>query len=107
MTMSRIIASFATLAALTGMAALPGTPGAVAPQPAAGARLYVQVGCAECHGYAGQGGSAGPRLAGKPLPIEAFRQQLRHPADEMPPYSERVLSAAQIDTLQGYVATLR
>ena len=34
-----------------------------------GKRLFVRNGCYQCHGYAGQGGSAGARLAPKPLPL--------------------------------------
>lgn len=105
--MNRAIALSGLLVAMMGMAALPGAPLAAPPRAAAGAQLYAQFGCAECHGYAGQGGSAGPRLAGKPFSSDGFRQQLRHPADEMPPYSERVLSAEQIDLLQAYVGTLK
>ena len=72
-----------------------------------GAALYAEVGCAECHGFVGQGGRAGPRLAGKAFTREGFAKQLRHPVDEMPPYSEQVLDAARLARLYDYVSTLR
>jgi mono/diheme cytochrome c family protein len=85
-----------------------------APKPARGAaggsegaRLYVATGCYQCHGYVGQGGMAGPRIAGKNYAFEAFRRQLRHPTDEMPPYTERVMSDAEVAAVQAYVATMK
>ena len=35
---------------------------------ATGKHLYAADGCYQCHGYVGQGGSAGPHIAPKPLP---------------------------------------
>jgi mono/diheme cytochrome c family protein len=94
------------LAAAGGVVAAPKPPrGAAATSE--GARLYVATGCYQCHGYAGQGGMAGPRVAGKNYQLEAFRRQLRHPSDEMPPYTERVMSDADIAALQAYVATMK
>jgi ubiquinol-cytochrome c reductase cytochrome c subunit len=56
-----------------------------------GRALFTKVGCYECHGYAGQGGAAGPRIAAR-LPYGAFAAYVRHPAREMPPYTTKVLS---------------
>ncbi len=81
------------------------------PAPAAdasrGKLLYGSIGCSQCHGYVGQGGSAGLRLAGKDLPIDYFSHQLRHPVDEMPPYTQRVLSDADVANILNYVKTLK
>jgi len=100
------------IAALTGLAAAGSVVAAPkSPRHAAGtsegARLYVATGCYQCHGYAGQGGMAGPRIAGKNYALEAFRRQLRHPSDEMPPYTERVMSDADVAAIQAYVATMK
>jgi mono/diheme cytochrome c family protein len=96
---------------LTGLAAAGSVVAAPKPRgtgaASEGARLYVATGCYQCHGYAGQGGMAGPRVAGKNYQFEAFRRQLRHPSDEMPPYTERVMSDAEIAALQAYVATMK
>ena len=96
----------------TGLAAAGSVVAAPKPSPGAanrseGARLYVATGCYQCHGYAGQGGMAGPRVAGKNYTVEAFRRQLRHPSDEMPPYTDRVMSDAEIAAIQAYVATMK
>ena len=37
-----------------------------------GKKIFSSDGCYECHGYAGQGGSAGARLAPRPVPFAAF-----------------------------------
>jgi mono/diheme cytochrome c family protein len=72
-----------------------------------GAQLYVSTGCAQCHGLVGQGGNAGPRLAAKDYTLEFFTKRLRQPVEEMPPYTERVLNAAQVARLHAHVATLK
>src|SRR5262245_44913117 len=60
-----------------------------------GKKLYETVGCSQCHGLAGQGGAAGPKLI-DPTPFPAFVAQLRTPRQVMPPYTERVMSAQQV-----------
>lgn len=94
------------LAAAGSVVAAPKSPRGAAGN-SEGARLYVATGCYQCHGYVGQGGMAGPRVAGKNYTFEVFRRQMRHPSDEMPPYTERVMSDAEIAALQAYVATLK
>lgn len=64
-------------------------------------------GCAACHGYVGQGANTGPRLAGKMYSEEAFARQLRHPAEEMPPYSPKVIEDARLKSLLAYVNSLK
>ena len=39
-----------------------------------GKRLFAAYACYQCHGYQGQGGNAGARLAPKPLPVAGIRQ---------------------------------
>ena len=46
--------------------------GAVAGDAAKGKIAYVKNGCYQCHGFVGQGGQAGPKLAPKAMPEEAF-----------------------------------
>ena len=45
-----------------------GRGGAPAGNAANGRKLFVSNGCYQCHGYVGQGGNAGAKLAPKPLP---------------------------------------
>jgi mono/diheme cytochrome c family protein len=67
------------------------------------AELYVSKGCYACHGYVGQGGGAGPPLASTGLSIIAFTQQLRAPAENMPPYTINVLTDDEVAQLYNYV----
>jgi hypothetical protein len=67
-----------------------------------GKQLYWQYGCYECHGTEGQGGSAGPRLAPRPIPFSAFVRYVRNPRPyasqysvSMPVYSEKLLKSEQ------------
>jgi mono/diheme cytochrome c family protein len=69
-----------------------------------GKKLYESVGCSQCHGYAGQGGAAGPKLI-DPTPFPAFAAQLRTPRQVMPPYTERVMSDQQIADIYAHVKT--
>ena len=67
-----VLVAALTVAAST-RAQTPAPAAQTAPAPAGnadtGKTLYVSVGCWQCHGYEGQGGAAGPRLASRPLPF--------------------------------------
>lgn len=72
-----------------------------------GQKLFMADGCYECHGTVGQGSrGTGPRLAPNPIPYEGFVQQVRKPANVMPPYSTLVLSDAQLADIYAYVRSL-
>lgn len=71
-----------------------------------GAETYVRVGCWQCHGYAAQGASTGPKLAPNPLPVEAIREKIRVAGDRMPPYREAVLSDEEISDIHAYLETI-
>jgi ubiquinol-cytochrome c reductase cytochrome c subunit len=71
-----------------------------------GRALYVKVGCYQCHGRVGQGGVAGPPLAGSPLPYAAFAKLTRNPRWNMPPYSQKSLSDEELQKIYGYVREL-
>jgi hypothetical protein len=48
----------------------------------------------------------GPRIGSRSdLPVEAFEYMLRHPAGTMPPYTEKVLSAAEVADLFAFLST--
>jgi mono/diheme cytochrome c family protein len=69
-----------------------------------GKTLYLQVGCYQCHGRAGQGAQmTGPRVSRTEFSFESFLYQLRHPADQMPPYEIPVLSDQDAADLYAYV----
>src|SRR5215813_4201554 len=70
-----------------------------------GKKLYAQYGCYQCHGYAAQGG-VGPRLAPRPLAFTAFSKYLRQPTGEMPPYTTKVLSDAQLADVYAFLRSV-
>ena len=69
-----------------------------------GRTLYLQVGCYQCHGLAGQGAlMTGPRVSRTEFPFESFLYQLRHPVNQMPPYEAAVLSDQDAADLYAYL----
>ncbi len=69
-----------------------------------GKRLFENVGCFECHGWAGQGGGAGPKLIDPPA-YPAYLVQLRTPRNIMPPFTAKVLTDQQAADIYAYVST--
>ena len=99
-------------AAVAGAAA----PDAQAPAPAAaqpvptatgnveaGKKLWVSYGCWQCHGYEGQGGAAGPRLSARNLAFATFAAYVRRPANQMPPYTEKVVSNTDLVNIHAFI----
>ena len=72
-----------------------------------GEQLYKSKGCYLCHGYEGQGGSTGPRLAPGPLPLVAFAIFVRKPPNVMPAYSPRVLSDEELEAIYRFVGSIQ
>jgi mono/diheme cytochrome c family protein len=69
-----------------------------------GKALYVEVGCYQCHGLAGQGAMmTGPRVSRTEFPFETFLFQLRHPVNQMPPYEAAILSDQDAADLYAYL----
>lgn len=76
---------------------------------AAGKKLYLAVGCFLCHGRSGQGGALNgpaPILAKTAMPFDGFIGQLRHPANDMPAYSEKVMTDQQVADIYAFVQSL-
>ncbi len=74
-----------------------------------GKRLYLAVGCFTCHGRSGQGGAMNgpaPILAKTKMPFEGFKGQLRSPVNDMPAYSEKVMTDKQIADIYAFVEQL-
>jgi ubiquinol-cytochrome c reductase cytochrome c subunit len=82
-----------------------------APRPAqastgnaeAGRKLWVSYGCWQCHGYEGQGGAAGPRLSARNLAFTGFSAYVRRPANQMPPYTEKVVSNTDLVNIHAFI----
>lgn len=73
---------------------------------ARGRQLFQDVGCYQCHGYVGQGGSAGLRLAPDPLPYEALDQFVRETKGQMPAYSREALSDSDLRAIYAFLQSV-
>jgi mono/diheme cytochrome c family protein len=74
-----------------------------------GKRVYLADGCFTCHGRSGQGGAyngPAPILAHTALPFDGFKGQMRNPTDDMPAYSDAVLSDKDIADIYAFVQSL-
>jgi mono/diheme cytochrome c family protein len=68
-----------------------------------GRKLFVSFGCYQCHGYEAQGGSAGPRLAPRPIPYAQLMKYVRHPTNEMPPFTEKVVKDTELTDIYAFL----
>ena len=95
------------IAFCAGMLALP-LPAASQSAPAgnaeAGQQLFVRKGCYQCHGREGQGAPiTGPRLGPNPLALAAFVRATRNPRAQMPPYTEKIVSDAELADIRAFL----
>jgi mono/diheme cytochrome c family protein len=96
---------------LAQAAPAPRTEAAPAPQQqnapagnaANGRKLFVSFGCYQCHGYEAQGGSAGPRLAPRPVAYAQFMKYVRHPTNEMPPFTEKIVKDSELTDIHAFL----
>jgi ubiquinol-cytochrome c reductase cytochrome c subunit len=69
-----------------------------------GKKNFVSFGCYQCHGLEAQGSSAtGPRLGPKPIAWAAFTRYVRRPTNQMPPYTEKVVSDADLAHIYAFL----
>lgn len=68
-----------------------------------GKKLFMSYGCWQCHGYEGQGGAAGPRLAPRTLPFANFSRYVRRPTNQMPPYTTKVVPDSDLEHIHAYL----
>lgn len=76
-----------------------------------GKKLFVSIGCYECHGYAahGPGGDSllgGPRIAPHPIAFPAFSKYLRQPKGQMPPYTQKIASDQDVADIYAWLLTI-
>lgn len=74
-----------------------------------GKALFMQHGCWECHGTMGQGSVAtsnGKRIAPNPLPWDTFSAFVRSSNRTMPPFSEKILSNADLADIYAYLQSV-
>jgi|SRR5436190_5201437 len=71
-----------------------------------GRRVFVKDGCYECHGFAGQGGRDGARLAQTSMPAPSFVRYVRRPAGAMPAFTQKVLSDQELADIYAFLKSL-
>ncbi|HEY2845010.1 MAG TPA: cytochrome c [Bryobacteraceae bacterium] len=71
-----------------------------------GKKLFSKDGCYQCHGTQGQGTTAGARLAPKPIALAAIIAYVRRPSGQMPPYTAKVISDAELADIRAYLSTI-
>src|SRR5579872_3429833 len=71
-----------------------------------GKRVFERDGCYECHGYAGEGGRDGARIAQTTMPAPAFARYVRRPSGSMPAFTEKVLSDQELADIYAYLKSM-
>ena len=90
---------------LLTLGATPAWPDEPGDEAEEGLELYISQQCWQCHGYEGQGGVAGVRIARTVLPYEAFARLVRF-TNLMPAYSPKVLGDDQLRLIYDYVRSI-
>jgi ubiquinol-cytochrome c reductase cytochrome c subunit len=100
-----VITAAGPLAAGAGQqtAPAPQQQNAPAGNAANGRKLFVSFGCYQCHGYEAQGGSAGPRLAPRPIAYAQLMKYVRHPTGEMPPFTEKTVKDTELTDIYAFL----
>lgn len=71
-----------------------------------GKKLFLRDGCYECHGYAGQGGAAGARIADIGLNAQGLIRYVRAPGGQMPAYTDKVITDQELTDVWAYLQTM-
>jgi mono/diheme cytochrome c family protein len=72
-----------------------------------GKKLYINYGCFECHGRQAEGTSVGgPRLGPNPISFPAFSKYIRQPTGQMPPFTAKVTSDADLSDIYAFLQSL-
>jgi mono/diheme cytochrome c family protein len=79
---------------------------ALAASAEGGKAAFMHAGCWQCHGTAGQGSIAGPKLAPDPLPFESLSAFVRSSSRAMPPFREEVLSDEDLADIYAYLESI-
>jgi mono/diheme cytochrome c family protein len=71
-----------------------------------GMSAFLQHGCWQCHGYQGQGGVTGPKLAPNPIPFDTLSNFVRTTNRAMPPFSKDILSDEDLGDIYAYLQAI-
>jgi mono/diheme cytochrome c family protein len=67
---------------------------------------FVEMVCHECHGYQGQGGGNGPRIAPSLMEFETFVNIVRQPYGTMPAYPPGELNEEKLIRIHQYLLSI-
>jgi mono/diheme cytochrome c family protein len=99
---SRVVIGLAAFAA--GLVL--GQASALAASAEKGKAAFLQHGCWQCHGYQGQGGVTGPRLAPNPIPFDTLSNFVRTTSRQMPPFRKEILSDEDLADIYAYLQSV-
>ena len=71
-----------------------------------GKQAFISHGCWQCHGFQGQGGTAGKQLAPNVMPLAAMSGFVRNSNGPMPPYTKAVLSEGELADIHAYLESV-
>jgi mono/diheme cytochrome c family protein len=71
-----------------------------------GKKLFLRDGCWECHGYAGQGGRDGARIASTALTNAQFTRYIRRSTGTMPAYIDAILGENEANDIRAYLTSM-
>jgi mono/diheme cytochrome c family protein len=72
-----------------------------------GKKLFTSYGCFLCHGHQAEGTSVGgPRLGPNPISFPAFVRYIRQPTGQMPPFTIKVTSDAELADIYAFLQSL-
>jgi mono/diheme cytochrome c family protein len=71
-----------------------------------GKKQFLRAGCWECHGYAGQGGRDGARIADTALSTAQLTRYVRRPAGAMPAYIDKVMTDQELADIWAYLKSM-
>jgi mono/diheme cytochrome c family protein len=73
-----------------------------------GKKNFTSDGCYECHGLQGQGATqtGAPRIGPPQLSLESFLSYVRHPMNQMPPYSIKAISDQDLTDIYAYLKSI-
>jgi ubiquinol-cytochrome c reductase cytochrome c subunit len=73
-----------------------------------GKKNFTSNGCYECHGLQGQGATqtGAPRIGPPILSLESFMSYVRHPANQMPPYTSKAISDQDLTDIYAYMKSI-
>ena len=91
------------LTSVVALAQQPASPGNNAQN---GKKLYERDGCWECHGWAGQGGRDGARLADTALTTAQLTRYVRKPTGAMPAYIDKVITDQELADIWAYLKSM-